>query len=242
MASLSVEIRDPQKENVDNLRKEGFLPGVVYGPEMETLSLKFDYKDFEEIYREAGETSLVTLNIKGKKEDIPILIHDFQKDPVTGNFLHVDFYRPSLKEKTEASVPLEFVGESEAIEKLEGTLVKDITEVEVKALPHELPDKIKVDIKSLKTFEDKIKISDLKTPPEVEILEGPEEIVASVVPPTKVEEELEKPPEEIEEEEIEKVGEEEEAPEVVEEGKEAPPEEAPKKEEKEESESEEKKS
>lgn len=214
MISLSVKIRD-SKEKAQNLRKEGFLLGVLYGPEMKPLSLKFDYKDFEEVYQKAGETSLISLKIEEKDKEIPILIHDFQKDPVSGKFLHVDFYRPSLKEKTEASVPLNFVGESEAVEKLEGTLVKDITEVEVKALPRELPDEIKVNIERLKTFEDKIKISDLKLPSKVEILEDPKEVVASVVPPTEVEEELEKPPEEIEEEEIEKVGEKEEAPEVV---------------------------
>ncbi len=207
MLSLSAEIRKEVGKNIKPLRAEGKLPAVLYGPKIKNISLELDYRDFEKVFKEAGESSLISLEIKGEKKTYQVLINDVQEDSLTSKFLHVDLYQPSLKKKIEAKVPLVFEGEAEAVKNLEGTLIKNITEVEVKALPQNLPHEIKINIEKLKTFEDHIKISDLEISEEVEILKDAEEIVASVFPPTKVEEELEKPIEE-KAEEVEKVEEE----------------------------------
>jgi len=122
-------------------------------------------------------------------DEIPVLIKEVSRDPLTEKFLHVDFYQPKLKEAIEATIPLVFEGEAPAVKELGGTLVKNISEVEVKALPQNLPKEIKVNVGVLKTFEDHIKIADLKLPEGVKILKEPEEIVAQVLPPEKVEEE-----------------------------------------------------
>ncbi|MBZ9571897.1 50S ribosomal protein L25 [Patescibacteria group bacterium] len=204
MLTLSAKIRKDLGKKVKSLRKKGILPAVLYGPETKTLSLEIDLKEFEKIYKEAGESSLISLEIKGKKEKAPVLIYEVEKHPLTEKPIHVDFYQPRLKEEVEVTVPLIFEGESKAVKDLGGTLVKNISEVEVKALPQNLPKEIIVNIEKLKTFEDNIKISDLKIPEKVKILKGLEEIVALVSPPEKVEEELEKPIEE-KVEEIEKV-------------------------------------
>jgi len=206
MEKLSAKIRD-KKEDVKSLRSEGLVPAILYGPKVKTLSLKLNRKDLEIIYGKAGESSLISLEVDGK--GYQVLIYDFQKDPLTDNFLHVDFFQPSLTEKVEASIPLVFKGESPAVKDLDGTLVKNIKELDIKAFPQELPHEIEVDISSIKSFEDHIKISDLKLPGKVEVQKDPEEIIASVVPPRKVEEELEKPIEE-KVEEVEKVEEKEE--------------------------------
>jgi len=195
MLELKAQIRKEGK-------KEGLLSAILYGPKIKNISLEIDLKEFEEIFTEAGESSLVALIVEGKKYQV--LIHDFQKNPLTSKFIHVDLFQPSLKDKVEASIQLVFEGTSEAVENLEGTLIKNITELEVKALPQDLPHKIKVDITKLKTFEDHIKVSDLEVPDKVEILKDKEEIIVSATPPRKVEEELEKPIEE-KVEEVEKV-------------------------------------
>lgn len=148
---------------------------------------------------------MISLEVEGKK--FLVLIHEVKSDSVTEKFIHVDFYQPRLDKKVEATVPLVFEGESLAVKDLEGTLIKDIFEVEVKALPQDLPHEIRANIGNLKTFEDNILIKDLLVQEGVEILKGPEEVVASVAPPEKVEEELEKPIEEKPAEEVEKVGE-----------------------------------
>jgi len=151
-----------------------------------------------------AEASSLSLNVEEKKQKFLILIHDIQFDPLTEKPIHIDFYQPELKEEVEVTVPLIFEGEAPAVKNLGGTLIKEISEIEVKAKSQNLPHEIKVDIGSLKTFEDNIKISDLKVPEGVKILKGPEEIVVSISRPEKVEEELEKPVEE-KVEEVEKV-------------------------------------
>jgi len=204
MLTLSSKIREDLGKKVRNLRREGTTPAILYGPGIKNLPLEIDLKEFEKIYKEAGESSLVLLEVEGKKKRFQVLIHEVERDPLTLKPIHVDFYQPKLKEKVEATVPLVFEGKSKAVEEMKGTLVKNISEVEVKALPRNLPKEIKVNIESLKTFEDTILIGDLELPETVEVLKDPGEVVALVTPLEKVEEELEKPIEE-KIEEVEKV-------------------------------------
>jgi len=187
----------------------------LYGAKVKSTPLEIDYNEFKKIYEEAGESTIIKLKVQGakgktKEEEKNVLIHDVSRDPVTDRFIHVDFYQVRMDKPITAEVPLIFEGESPAVEILEGTLVKNITEVEVEALPANLPSEIKVDISSLKTFDDLIKIKDLKISKDVKILAEPEEVVALVSPPRTEEElaELEEKPEE-EVEEVERVGEEE---------------------------------
>ena len=207
MLSLSAKIRKTLGKKAKGLRKQGILPGILYGPKIKNLALEVDLKEFEKIYKEAGESTLITLSLPEKKLKALILIYDVQFDPISNKPIHVDFLQPSLKEKITANVPLIFEGESKAVEDFEGTLVKNISEVEIKALPQDLPHEIKVNIESLETFEDEILIKDLKVPADVEVLKKPDEVVANIAPPEKVEEELEKPIEE-KVEEVERVEEE----------------------------------
>ena len=200
--SLSARVREVLGKKVKILRKKDILPAVLYGPKLKSLALQVDLKELEKVYKEAGESSLISLKVNDKK--LLVLIHEIQRDPMTDKFLHVDFYQAPLKEKVEAAVSLVFEGISQAVKELGGTLVKNIVEVEVKALPQNLPHEIVVNIEGLKTFEDDILIKDLKVSEAVEILKEPKEIVASVNPPEAVEEELEKPIEE-KVEEVEKV-------------------------------------
>jgi len=221
MLILTAKIRKELGKKVKSLRKEGILPAVLYGHKIKNLNLELDLKEFEKIYKEAGESSLITLviakgkdeaeasspslKVEGEKQKFLVLIHDIQFDHLTQKLIHIDFYQPELKEEVEVTVPLIFEGEAAAVKDLGGTLVKNISEVEVKALPQNLPHEIKVDIGNLKTFEDNILIKDLIVSKEVKILKEPEEIVAKVTRPEKVEEELEKPVEEKGVEEVEKV-------------------------------------
>lgn len=216
MLSLSAKIRKDFGKKTKTLRKKGILPGILYGPKTKALPLEIDLKEFEEIYKGAGESSLISLEVDKKK--FLVLIHDLKKNPLTEKPIHVDFYQPRLEKEIEARVPIIFEGEAPAVKDLEGTLVKNILEVEVKALPQKLPKEIKVKIDNLKTFEDNILIKDLKLPEGVKILKEPEEIVALVSPPEKIEEELEKPIEE-KVEEVEKVEEKKEEEEAEEKSK-----------------------
>jgi large subunit ribosomal protein L25 len=187
MSELSAEIRAKIKKGTGVLLQTGGVPAVLYGPKIKNLNLKVDLKEFKKVYREAGESSLFTLKVEGQKDKFLVLIHDIQLDPISGEPIHVDFYQPALDEEVEATVPLVFEGEASAVKTLGGTLVKNISEIDVKALPQKLPREIKVNIEKLKTFEDVILVGDLQPPEGVKFSREAEEILVSVSPPEKEE-------------------------------------------------------
>lgn len=215
MLELTVQAREITGKKVRQLRNAGETPAVLYGHNIKPLNLSVSAADFNKIFDEAGETSLVTLTLAGKKHNV--LIHDFERDPLSGDILHVDFYEVKMDEKIKTKVQLKFVGESAAVKQENGILIHALSEVEVEALPQDLPKEILTDISSLAVFGDKIKISDLKVSSGVKILAQEEEIVATVVPP-RSDKELadleEKPQEEVGE--IKVVGEEKKAAEAAE--------------------------
>lgn len=219
MISLSAKIRKELGRKTSSLKNAGKIPAVVYGHKIKNVLIEVDYKDFQRVLREAGESSLIELNIEGEKEKRPVLVHELQKNHVSDQFIHIDFFQASLKEEVEVKVPIILEGTSLAVKDLGGTLIKNIAELEVKALPQNLPHEIKVSIDGLNTFEDHILVKDLVLPKDVKVLAKPDEIVVSVAHAAKVEEDLAK---EIEEkvEDVEKVEKEKKTEEVVEEPKE----------------------
>jgi len=218
MIGLEAKIRKVLGRETKKLRSGYRVPAVLYGPTIkENILLEVDEKEFEKVLSKVGKSTFLDLKVEGKT--IPVLIHEVQRDPLTERILHIDFYQPRLDEAIEVTVPLVFEGMAPAVKDLGGTLVKNINEIEIKTFPQNLPHEIKVNIESLKTFDDEILVKDLKVPAGVKVLREPNEIVAKVAPPEKVEEELEKPIEEAEKvKEVKEI--EEEKEEVKEEAKE----------------------
>lgn len=202
MLTIAAKIRKDMGKKAKSLKEKGLIPGVLYGPKTKNTGIEINLRDFDKIYREAGESSLVNLELEGKK--LPVLIHEIQRDPVTDRLIHVDLLQPALDVEIVAKVPLVYEGVPPAVKDLGGTFIKNLSELEVKALPQNLPHEIKVDIGGLNTFEDNILVKDLKLPDEVKVLKEGELILAFVAPLEKVEEELVKPVEE-KVEEVEKV-------------------------------------
>ncbi len=210
MLELKAESREIIGKKVKQIRKTGFIPAVLYGHKIKSQNLSVPEKEFYKIFEAAGETSILNLVLDEKKHNV--LIHDIARDPLDSKVLHVDFYEVRMDEKLKAKIPLVFVGDSLVVKNEGGVLIKAIQEVEVEALPKDLPKEILVDISVLATFDDRIQIKDLQIPPGIKISAEPEEMVASVVPP-RSEKELEemaaKPTEEVGE--VKVVGEEEKA-------------------------------
>lgn len=185
---------DTRKEKGRKARLQGALLAVLYGPKAKAVPLAVDKKEFEKVLSVAGESSLITLELG--KDKTPVLIREVQRHPLSGDPIHADFYQPRLDQKIKIMVPLVLQGEAPAAKELEGTLIQNIHEVEVEALPQDLPHEIAVSVAKLATFEDHILIQDLQAPSGVQILHDTQAIVAQVVPAEKVEEELAKPVEE----------------------------------------------
>ncbi len=181
---LKAEKRELTGRKVKKLRKEGILPGNVYGSKVKSLSVQVDTKEFKKVFSEAGETSLVELNIRGlsTKADKTksVLIHEIQIDPVTDLMIHVDFLQVNLKEKVKAQVPVELKGVSPTVKSGTGTLVHLIDEIEVEALPTDLPEKFEVDVSVLEDIDQSILVSDLKVDKKVTVLTGGEQLVVKI--------------------------------------------------------------
>lgn len=159
------------------------IPCVVYGQDMKAESLWVNRVEFSQAYEYAGTNTIVTLQIDDAKKPLNVLIYDFQNDPVSSIFTHVDFYVVNLKEEVETEIPLVFVGVAPAVKELGGTLVKNHDALEVRALPNDLPREIEVDLTKLKTFDDQITIADIAVNDKVQILLDPEMIIATVAEP-----------------------------------------------------------
>lgn len=201
---LNAEPRSILGKKVKNLRTQNIIPAVVYGGKNQPISISIDSKDFDNIYRQAGTSSIIELNI-GDKDKTNVLLQEPQYNPVSGNIIHADFVRVRMDEKIKTEIPVKFTGESPAVEQEGGTLVTPRDNVEVECLPGDLVHEISIDISMLTDFEGQIKVSDITPPPGVEILTDPEEVLAMVEPPRSEEElaELEKPTAEEEAEAVE---------------------------------------
>lgn len=168
-----------QKRNTnDNLKEVGKIPAVFYGAGKESTSISIPLVDFKKIWHKAGESSTVKLSMT--EGDIDTLIYEVQTNPITDEPIHVDFLAIDMNKKIEVSVPVEFEGISNAVKSGQGTLVKVLHEVEVEALPKDLPHTLIVDISSLETIEDQILVKDIKLPSGVKMITEDEEVVASI--------------------------------------------------------------
>ncbi|OGD30846.1 hypothetical protein A2833_01150 [Candidatus Azambacteria bacterium RIFCSPHIGHO2_01_FULL_44_55] len=185
---IKTKKREILGKKVKSLRNQGFLPAVVYGGKNENISLVLPFSDFEAILKKAGETTLVQLEIEGETKPRNVLIYDVLRDPISSRTIHVDFYQVNMDEKIIKKIPLAFTGKSAAVDDLGGVLVKAMQELEVRALPADLPHEMTVDISRIATFKDNILVRDLIAPSGVEVLENPETPVASVLPPRSDEE------------------------------------------------------
>lgn len=159
------------------VRKEGNVPGVVYGPKQSALAVAVPAREFDKVLKSAGESTVIELS--GLGEPMQVLIHEVDRDPVTNAPRHVDLYAIEKGAKVEVAVPLVFVGESDAV-KAGANLVKVMHELEIEAAPVDLPHDIQVDISILVNVGDQIRVSDLKIPAGVTVKVDGEEVVALI--------------------------------------------------------------
>jgi large subunit ribosomal protein L25 len=180
MITLKVEKRDI-KDSLGEMRKAGKMPAVFYGKKEASTPIMLPFAIFEKTLKDAGESTI--LHLEGTGIDVDVLIHDVDLDPVTDKPRHADFYAIEKGKKLEIKIPLEFIGVAPAVKDLGGILVKVMHEIEIEALPKDLPHKLEVDISGLKTFDSTVTAAEIKLPEGVSLKIKPEEVVASVYEP-----------------------------------------------------------
>ncbi|MDQ3879657.1 MAG: 50S ribosomal protein L25 [Chloroflexota bacterium] len=189
---LSVADRTVTGKATKRLRRDGIVPGVVFGKGSDSVPVQLDAKELETLYRSAGKTSIVRLRMPGGGRPKSVLIRDLQRHPLTGRALHVDLFLVDLTHEMQADIPIVFIGEAPVVDRGEGTLLANLDHLKVRALPADLPHQIEVDVSTLVDLEASVHVRDVPIPGDgkVTVLNDPDELVAKATP-LRAEEEVE---------------------------------------------------
>lgn len=176
---LTVEKRDGagSKKALSSMRSESKIPAVIYGGEGKAVEVIVGEKELLAARKKGGVNAI--LHLKVGATDETVIVKALQRHPVTDRPVHADFQRISLTKKIEAKVPLQIVGVSTGVKDHGGTMVHDLRELRVRALPTKIPQSITVDVSAL-NIGDLLAVKDIKVPAEVEVLDAPEHMVVSV--------------------------------------------------------------
>lgn len=197
---LEAKKRDILGKKVKTLRAQGLMPAELYGHGVENVHLAIPVKDFVGVYDKAGENTLVILKIDG--EERPVLVHGVDYDSLSDTYRAADFYQVRMDEKTTADIPLILVGEAPAIKDKGGVLITVVNEIEVEALPADLPHELTIDISGLAEIGASIHARDIKVPTGVELLIEPEAVLVTISE-KQAEEVVEKGPTDVSQVEVE---------------------------------------
>jgi large subunit ribosomal protein L25 len=184
--------------HVSELRRQGLVPGVVYGHSVKPLTVEIPGKDFAKMFHRAGRSHLLQLKIEGERAARPVLIRELQINPRTSEPVHVDFFQVNLLEKLNVQVPVVLVGEAPATRFNAGELLHLVHQLEVSCLPNAIPGEIDIDISGLAEIDDAVRLSEIALPEGVELTGtiDPEEVIAKIAAPRVQEEEPTVEPEE----------------------------------------------
>lgn len=171
------------------IRSEGSIPAVLYGKDIDVKTIQIDTKEFKEILRSEGRNAIVDIELDG--ESYFAMLKDVQTHPITNNILHLEFYNIDRSQKVEVTIPIRLVGKE--ISKIEGAVVHQLDEVEIRCPSTKIPRQIELDISEL-VLGHSMYVSDLEDIEDIEILNDPDEMIVSV---TTIDEE---PEDELEEE------------------------------------------
>lgn len=212
MAAIKIQVERRTglgKNKVDKLRQGDFVPGVLYGKGEETEHIQVDRRNFEKVYRSAGMSTLIDLELDG--DTAPVLIKEVQVHPFKSQYLHVDFLKLNMDETVKLTIPIILTGRDN-IESKEGILIQQLDEIEIECLPKDIPQSIEVDVSHI-DFNTPVFVSELDIfeNEDIVVFREADDVIASLVEPTS-EEELEELDEEVEDvdaEDVPVIGEEE---------------------------------
>jgi large subunit ribosomal protein L25 len=187
---LEVSKRNIKGKKVRFLRRGGLIPCNIYGHGMESVPVQVDVRKLGHLLARAGGTDLITIKMPDAESPSNVLIRDVQRNPMTGEPTHVDFYQVRMTEKLKAEVPLVFVGEAPALKLKNVSMLHAMNSLQIEALPDDLPHNIEVDISSLAVPEQSLHVRDIKVSDKVTILSDPDQMIVKVAEVRKVVEEV----------------------------------------------------
>ena len=180
---IAVESRLVTGKKVKSLRRQGIIPAHLYGRGIDSLTLQAPATAVGTLLRTAERNQIIGLQIDGEPQARAVMLRGVQRNPVTDELVHIDFFQISLTDKLRADVPLNFVGEAPAVQVFAGILLHAVDHVTVEALPTDLPGHLDVDVSGLEALEAALYVRDIALPPNVEMLSDPDQVIAKVSPP-----------------------------------------------------------
>ena len=183
---LDASKREVTGKKVRFLRRQGLTPANIYGRGLSSMALQVDTKSLKQMLAHAGGTDLISLNVGDSKKPLKVLLREVQKNPLSDELFHVEFYQVKMEEKIKVDVPLEFVGEAPVLKHKNIALLRVLDSLHIEALPDDLPHSIEVDLSVLQENDQAIYVKDLVLPKGVELHTDPEEMVIKVTEAKKV--------------------------------------------------------
>ncbi len=174
-----LEALERTEKNTKKLKKESYIPAVLYGDGIKNMNLQVKKSDFVKTYAKTKQAALIDLSVAGK--EYKVIIKDVQKDYIKDDVIHIDFMKVNMDKKVKVKIPLNFVGVSNAVKNLGGVLSKNLEEVRIMCLPGDLMESIDVDLTKLEKLRDAIRIKDLDLPESIQVLNSKEELIVNVL-------------------------------------------------------------
>lgn len=165
------------------LRREGVLPGNIYGRGLDSVAVQLPRREAETLLSEHGLNSLIELAVEGESGERPVIVRQVQRHPLSREVLHLDFYQVDLARTIQANVPVTLVGEAPAVQTYQGVLITGLDHVLVEALPAEMPSHFELSVDSLKELESQVTVADLAVEAGVRIMSEPEIMLARIARP-----------------------------------------------------------
>jgi large subunit ribosomal protein L25 len=188
---LEVSKRDITGKKVRFLRRQGIVPANIYGHGIDSAAINVDAKSLKHLLAHVGSTDLIYLKIGDSKNPLRVLVREVQKNPLTDDLLHVDFYQVRMDEKIKADVPIVFVGEAPVLKKVKNSSVLHLIDsLPIEALPDDLPHSLEVDLSSLEELDSTIHVKDIHLGDEITLLSDPEQMAVKVIEARKEVEEV----------------------------------------------------
>jgi large subunit ribosomal protein L25 len=167
------------------LRRSGLLPAVIYGHNVDPISISLEGREAGRVLGRLSSSSLITIDLEGK--EYPSLVREKQQNHIKRNLIHVDFMVVSLTEKIRANVSILLTGNSPAVKDFNAMLINGLSELEVEAFPQDLPESIVVDLSALVKIGDGIHVRDIVLSDKILVFDSPEEMIVLATAPTKEE-------------------------------------------------------
>jgi large subunit ribosomal protein L25 len=177
--TLNARPRSVVGKQAKALRRQGRIPAVLYGRGAEPQNLEIDMREANRVLTHVSGSTLIELAVDGAAHQV--LVREIQRDPIRRDLIHIDFLQVAMDVAITAAVPLEIVGEAPAVKTFAGVIVTGLDEIEVEALPADLPDRISVDLGSLEEIGQAIVVGDLFVGKGVKLLTSPSEMVVRVM-------------------------------------------------------------